>query len=73
MGRLFEWIGGLIAILCLGEMISNPKQVLLDIQWGPIPSLSAFNSQLHSGGRKIQSKKKKSTKSRVGTHGRFTN
>ncbi len=46
MGKLFNWIGSLIAIACLMELASNPKQVLRDIQAGPMPNLAAFNDSL---------------------------
>jgi hypothetical protein len=48
MMKLFEWIGGIIAIACLIEIASNPKQVVHDIKNGPAPNLSKFNGQLHS-------------------------
>lgn len=51
MAKLFSWIGSIIAIACLIEIVSNPKQVVKDIQNGPAPNLSKFNDQLHSGKR----------------------
>ncbi len=41
--KLFEWIGGLMAVLCMAEVIHNPKQALEDIGCGPASSLAAFN------------------------------
>lgn len=49
MLKLFEWIGSIIAIACLIEIASNPKQVVRDIQNGPAPNLSKFNDQLIKG------------------------
>ena len=43
MFKIFEGIGSIIAIACLIEMASNPKQVVRDIQNGPVPSLSKLN------------------------------
>jgi len=51
MFKLFEWIGSIIAIACLIEIASNPKQVLRDIQNGPAPNLSGFNERLQAGHR----------------------
>lgn len=45
--KLFEWIGGLMAILCLAEVMHNPRGALEDIRRGPVPNLAAFNRQLH--------------------------
>lgn len=45
--KLFEWIGGLMAILCLAEVVYNPGAALEDIRRGPMPNLAAFNRQLH--------------------------
>ena len=57
MFKLFEWIGSIIAIACLIEIASNPKQVVRDIQNGPVPSLSALNDSLqHPPKRKAPSK-----------------
>jgi len=44
--KLFEWIGCLMAVLCMAEVIHNPKQALEDIRRGPAPNLAAFNRQL---------------------------
>jgi len=44
--KLFEWIGSLIAILCLAEVVHNPKQVVEDIRRGPAPCLSCLNEKL---------------------------
>lgn len=46
MFKVFEWIGTIIAIACLIEMAHNPRQVLIDIQNGPVPSLSDLNRKL---------------------------
>ncbi len=47
MFKLFEWIGSIIAIACLIEIASNPKQVVRDIQNGPAPHLREFNDRLN--------------------------
>jgi hypothetical protein len=44
--KLFEWIGSIIAIACLIEIVSNPNQVVRDIQNGPAPQLKEFNERL---------------------------
>jgi hypothetical protein len=46
MFKLFEWIGSIIAVACLVEIASNPKQVILDIHKGPVPNLSKFDDSL---------------------------
>ena len=46
MFKLFEWIGSIITIACLIEMASNPKQVVRDIQNGPVPNLAGFTEKL---------------------------
>lgn len=45
--KLFEWIGGCLAVLCLAEVAHNPKGALEDIGRGPMPNLAVFNEQLH--------------------------
>ena len=46
MFKLFEWVGSIIAIACLVEIASNPKQVMRDIQSGPAPHLARFDASL---------------------------
>jgi len=49
MLKLFEWIGSIIAIACLIEIASDPKQVIRDIRNGPAPHLREFNDRLQGG------------------------
>lgn len=46
MFKIFEGIGSIIAMACLIEMASNPKQVVRDIQNGPVLSLTELNHKL---------------------------
>lgn len=47
MFKLFEWIGSLLAILILLELLLSPKQALQDIKNGPMPALGRYNSSLN--------------------------
>lgn len=47
MSKLYNWIGSLIAFACLMEIASNPKQIVRDIQRGPMPHLAQFNDSLN--------------------------
>ena len=51
MFKLFEWIGTLMAIACVIDVVSDPKGVLHSIQQGPVPSLSHFNARLQGSPR----------------------
>lgn len=47
MGKLFSWLSTSMAIACLLEIASNPKQAIRDIQRGPMPELEKFDCQLN--------------------------
>lgn len=47
MFKIFEWIGSVIAIACLAQIASNPRQAIEDIGRGPMPNLSKFNRSLY--------------------------
>ncbi len=44
--KLFEWIGSLMAVLCLAKVAHNPRQPVEDIRRGPLPCLSCLNESL---------------------------
>ncbi len=46
MGKLFQFIGGLMAMACLLEIAISPETVIRDIQRGPAPNLARFDDQL---------------------------
>lgn len=46
MVKIFEYLFGLLFIICVIEFMSNPKEALRAIQRGPMPNLSKFNDSL---------------------------
>ena len=52
MFKLFEWIGTLMALLLLFELITSPRQALKDIKNGPMPNLGGYNRSLHAAPHK---------------------
>ena len=47
MVKVFEYLFGLVLILCLIDFISNPKQAIREIEQGPMPHLGRFNASLY--------------------------
>ena len=49
--KLFEWIGSLMAVLCLAEVVHNPRQVMEESAEAPRPTWRRLTGSSRHGDR----------------------